>query len=189
MTRSGQLRAPPVVFTAKDKAGNQGGASCTSTVKVVDTTPPQLSLTPPAPLWPLDHLYRTITLDDCHPVVQDACGGVLAPSTYQAAITCVTSDEPDNTVGTHDGTPIDDIVIVNDTTVKLRAERHSSFDGRMYKIHFKVRDGAGNLTNGVCPVMVPYYECTKPEDAECASHRQRGRELGLPLRPVAGAAA
>jgi cysteine-rich repeat protein len=155
-----------VAFTAMDTSSNQ--SSCNSTIKVVDTLPPQLSLTPPAPLWPPNHQYHTITLADCHPVVQDSCGGVLTPGTYQAAVTCVTSDEPDNTAGPHDGNTINDIVIVDDSTVKIRAERHSSFDGRVYKIHFKVHDGSGNITNGICPIIVPYYECKPDDKAECS---------------------
>lgn len=151
-----------VTYTSQDATGHE--ASCASSIQVVDTTPPLLSLTAPDPLWPDDHHYRTIRLSDCKLAVVDACGGTLSPSAYQASITCVTSDEPDNAPGGGDGNTTNDMVIVNSTTVRLRSERHDAHDGRIYKIHFQVQDAAGNLADGVCPVIVPEQECKKPKD-------------------------
>jgi hypothetical protein len=77
----------------------------------------------------------------------------------------VTSDEPDNAPGSGDGNTIHDIVILGDTTVKLRAEHHTALNGRVYNIHFRVQDGAGNQQVGVCPVQVILDEC-KPKPDE-----------------------
>jgi hypothetical protein len=142
----------PVTYRATDSGGNQ--ASCTSTIQVVDHAAPVVTVTKPNPLWPPNHKYRTVSLADCGVVVRDACGGALDLATAQAAITCVTSDEPPNSTG--DGNTAGDIVIVNATTVTLRGERKGNGDGRVYEIHFKVSDASGNVATGICPVAVPH---------------------------------
>ena len=134
-----------VRFTAKDLSGNE--ATCTSTIKVVDQTPPSVTVTPPEPLWPADSLYRTLRLEDCIRV-HDRCGGGLTQTGATASITCVSSDEPQS--GTEP-----DIVLLDATTVKVRADRSAAGNGRSYSIYFEVRDAAGNLTRGICPVGVP----------------------------------
>jgi hypothetical protein len=141
-----------VTYTATDPAGHQ--ASCTSTIQVVDSAPPVVTVTNPNPLWPPNHKYRTVSLADCGVVVQDACGGRLDLASARASITCVTSDEPPNSKG--DGNTTGDIVIVDATTVTLRGERKGNGDGRVYEIHFQVQDGAGHKATGVCPVSVPH---------------------------------
>jgi hypothetical protein len=145
------LGSSTLTYTAADDAGNQ--ASCTTTVQVVDTTPPEVSVTPPTPLWPPNHKYHTISLADCV-VAVDTCGGVLDPNSVSARITCVSSDEPENALG--DGNTGADIVFVNDTTVMLRSERQGTSDGRVYSIAFEVVDASGNIQQGVCPVSVPH---------------------------------
>ena len=107
----------------------------------------------PAPeLGPPNHRYETITLADCGAAIVDACEGMIPVGPPDAAITCVTSDEPDDDTG--DGKTVNDIIIVDATTVKLRAERSGNGDGRVYTIAFDVTDGAGNPTTGVCRVHV-----------------------------------
>jgi cysteine-rich repeat protein len=145
------LGSSTLTYTAADDAGNQ--ASCTTTVQVVDTTPPEVSVTPPTPLWPPNHKYHTISLADCI-VAVDTCGGVLDPNSVSARIKCVSSDEPENALG--DGNTGADIVFVNDTTVMLRSERQGTSDGRVYSIAFEVVDASGNIQQGVCPVSVPH---------------------------------
>ena len=54
----------------------------------------------------------------------------------------VTSNEPDN--GTGDGDTPNDIVIIDDRTFNLRAERAGSGDGRIYTITYRVTDSCGN---------------------------------------------
>lgn len=147
-----------VTYTATDLTGNQ--ASCQSTIEVQDSTPPVVSVTPPSPLWPPNHKYRNITLADCGIVVEDQCGGVLDPGISAPTITCVTSDEPENTLG--DGNTVDDVQIIDGTTVAVRAERDGRSDGRVYNIHFQVQDGAGNVTTGVCPIGIPHDQRGTP---------------------------
>lgn len=147
-----------VTYRAADSSGN--GASCVSTISVVDHSGPVVTVTNPNPLWPPNHKYRTVSLSDCGVVVQDACGGALDLETAQAAITCVTSDEPPDSTG--DGNTSDDIVIVNATTVTLRGERKGNGDGRVYEIHFRVSDASGNVATGVCPVAVPHDQSGRP---------------------------
>jgi sugar lactone lactonase YvrE len=142
----------PVTCVASDGAGNS--SNCASSVAVVDTTPPVVGgrLTVDA-LWAPNHKYRGVSLADCGIEVTDACGGNLGlPSS--AEITCVTSDELDNTGG--DGDATQDIVVTSATTVNLRAERDGRADGRVYRIGFRVRDAAGNPTEGTCVVTVPH---------------------------------
>ena len=141
-----------VTYTSSDTTGNS--ASCDSTISVVDTTPPTVSVGHPAPLLPANHQYHTVSLDDCHIEVQDTCGGPLPPSTSHAEITCVTSNEPDNSHG--DGNTINDIVILDDHTLKLRAERDGGGNGRVYNVHFRVKDQAGNPQDSVCSFVVPH---------------------------------
>ena len=66
----------------------------------------------------------------------------------------MTSDEVENDGG--DGDTSADMLIVNPTTVSLRAERSGNLDGRVYQIHFRVVDAAGNVGTGVCAVSVPH---------------------------------
>jgi cysteine-rich repeat protein len=141
-----------VTYSATDGGGQQ--ASCSSTIQVVDSAPPVVTVTNPNPLWPPNHKYRTVSLADCGVLVQDACGGTIDLATARASITCVTSDEPPNSTG--DGNTTGDIVIVNATTVTLRGERRGNSDGRVYEIHFQVSDASGNTATGVCPVAVPH---------------------------------
>jgi len=147
------LGTTAIAYTATDQTGNQ--ASCRTAVEVVDTRPAEVFVTRTPRLLAPDHQYRTISLEDCGITVRDACGGDLAPRTYQPAITCVTSDEPEDAAGPGDGRTTDDIVIVDHTRVRLRAERDGARDGRVYKIHFRVQDGAGNPSEGTCAVLVP----------------------------------
>ena len=67
----------------------------------------------------------------------------------------VTSDEPDNAPGGSDGETIQDIVIVDETTFRLRAERDERGDGRTYTITYRAIDGAGNSTEASAVVTVP----------------------------------
>lgn len=134
-----------VRYTARDGMGNE--SSCTTTIDVVDHTPPVVALLQPEPLWPADQRYRTLRLEDCI-MVHDPCSGGLSQTGASASISCVSSDEARSGAGP-------DIVFVDATTVKVRADRLSTGDGRVYTLHFEVRDAAGNVTRGVCPVGVP----------------------------------
>lgn len=79
-------------------------------------------------LWPPNHEYHTIDLED------DSC------------IQKVTSDEPEDVVKGGDGHTFDDIIIENKSTVRVRAERQGSGNGRVYVIHYVLEDPNGSKT-------------------------------------------
>ena len=66
----------------------------------------------------------------------------------------VTSNEPDNGLG--DGDTANDIVIVDDFTFNLRAERSGTGQGRVYTITYQVTDACGNSTLASATVTVPH---------------------------------
>ena len=68
----------------------------------------------------------------------------------------VTSNEPDNSLG--DGNTANDIVIRDDVTFRLRAERSGLGDGRVYTITYEATDVCGNTTIESAEVTVPKSE-------------------------------
>jgi hypothetical protein len=101
-----------VTLNATDMAGNS--ASDNVTVTVVDTTPPEINATAtPSMLWPPNHKYAEVHVTV---TVYDVCD----PSPTLTFLS-IRSNEPDNDVG--DGNTGNDIVIINDFTFNLRAER------------------------------------------------------------------
>ena len=141
-----------VECTAVDDAGNVSTSSFV--VIVIDIESPVLEVvTDPITLWPVNHKYKTINLDQLVLDVSDNCGigeeGVV--------ITMVSSDEPEDAKGGGDGKTTDDIIISADcTSVDLRAERQGGSNGRVYTINLSVRDEAGNETTAQCYVHVPH---------------------------------
>jgi hypothetical protein len=111
-----------------------------------DTTPPVINvIVNPDKLWPPNHKYKTVIAtvevsDDMDP-------------NPTVTLVSVTSNEPDNAKG--DGNTINDIVIVNDYTFKLRAERSGSGNGRVYTITYRAVDACGNISTGTATVTVP----------------------------------
>jgi hypothetical protein len=89
--------------------------------------------------------------------VTDSCDATLGRA--DAVITQVTSDEPEDARGRHgggDGHTEDDIVIATDCrSTKLRMERQSGGNGRVYTIALAVDDTAGNRSATTVQVMVP----------------------------------
>lgn len=143
--------------SASDDSGN--ASRCSHNVTVVDTTPPAVVTTDPAPLWPPNHKYHRIDLGDCIASIQDACRGPLDVASH-ATVTGCTSDEPDNGLG--DGDSPDDCVIVDGHSVDLRAERAGDGNGRVYTIRYTVADDAGNATDHTCKVGVPHSQNGDP---------------------------
>ncbi len=113
----------------------------------VDRTPPSLSVqASPSTLWPPNHKYVTAT----------AAVGVSDNADPNPLVTLVTvtSNEPDNGLG--DGDHPDDIVILDDHTFRLRAERSGKGIGRVYTITYQATDACGNTTTASTTVRVPH---------------------------------
>ncbi len=110
-------------------------ASCTTSVTVVDTTPPVLSqvVASPTVLWPPNHKLVRVTL---RASVSDLGG----PATW--SISGVQCNEPANARG--DGNTSPDWSITDADTVFLRAERSGSGNARIYFIQVQATDAAGN---------------------------------------------
>jgi hypothetical protein len=115
-------------------------------VGICERIPPVVDVTvSPDSLWPPNHKYvtveATVTVDDDtdpNPTV---------------TLLSVTSSEPDN--GEDDGNTINDVVIVDDFTFKLRAERSGVGDGRIYTITYEATDTCGNSTLATATVTAP----------------------------------
>ncbi|MGB5186630.1 MAG: ExeM/NucH family extracellular endonuclease, partial [Acidimicrobiia bacterium] len=113
---------------------------CEEIAPVIET----ITATPDV-LWPANHKYVEVTTT------------VVASDNFDANPTIelveVVSSEPDNGVG--DGNTVNDIVIVDDFTFKLRAERSGQGEGRTYTITYKVTDACGNEAVDSVTVFVP----------------------------------
>ncbi len=104
---------------------------------------PTLSMSvSPDTLWPPNHKYRTV---------------VAVPTTssdvVDVALVSATSNEPDAGLG--DGDTANDIVIVDDLTVKLRAERSGIGTGRSYTMTWQATNGCGASVTATSTVTVP----------------------------------
>jgi hypothetical protein len=141
------LGTTPVTFTATDDSGNS--ASCTTTVTVVDTTAPAISVTvSPDTLWPPNHKMVNITATV---TVNDICDA------DPTVVLTVASDEPDNAIGIGDGNTINDIQLGTDyRAFQLRAERAGTGDGRVYTITYTATDASGNSAFAIATVVVPH---------------------------------
>ena len=107
-------------------------------------TPPSLSVSvSPNVLWPANHKYRTVE-------------ATLTSTSDVASVTLlsVTSNEPDNGLG--DGDTANDIVIVDNDTIKLRAERSGTGDGRIYTIIYQATNTCGATVTATATVTVPH---------------------------------
>jgi hypothetical protein len=125
-----------------------GVNTCATAEKIwQDTTPPEVSVSVnPNLLWSPNHKYYQVSVTlvatdtvDPNPMVQ---------------LVSVTSSEPDN--GQGDGNTTNDIVILSDFTMKLRAERSGLGNGRTYTITYTVTDASGNATTAKTTVFVPH---------------------------------
>jgi uncharacterized protein len=103
-----------------------------------------VSVTPDR-LWPPNHKYvdveATVVADDDFDAAPDV------------ALVSVTSNEPDN--GRGDGNTTDDIVIVDEDSFRLRAERAGNGSGRVYTITYRATDACGNTVTERATVTVP----------------------------------
>ncbi|WP_437689354.1 hypothetical protein [Sorangium sp. So ce176] len=155
------LGAHEIVVTAEVAGGEAALASlCTSELVVVDTVAPVLTDRQPE-LWPPNHKFHTVTVDDCV-AVEDACDDDV-----QVSFTYAASDEPRNDTG--DGNTEVDIANLGCDSVDLLAERKGNGDARVYTLGVRAVDAAGNVTEGECHVIVPHDQGGKvPVDSGIA---------------------
>jgi hypothetical protein len=112
----------------------------------LDLFPPVLEVgVTPEVLWPPNHRYVEVRATATASDTDD-----LTPS---VRLVSVTSNESDN--GTGDGNTVNDIVIVDEYTFKLRAERSGSGTGRVYTLTYEAEDAAGNQALASARVSVP----------------------------------
>jgi concanavalin A-like lectin/glucanase superfamily protein/PKD domain-containing protein len=134
-----------ITLTVDD--GKGGAASDEVVITVADTTTPSLAVTlNPNVLWPPNHKYVKTTPSFA---IADACREMTTVN-----LLSVSSNEPDNGLG--DGDTGNDIVVNDDGTLSLRAERSGKGSGRVYTITYQATDGAGNSTTASAFVTVPH---------------------------------
>jgi hypothetical protein len=73
--------------------------------------------------------------------------------TASVTLVSVTSNEPDAGLG--NGDTAQDIVIVDNHTVKLRAERSRNGTGRVYTLTYQATNVCGNTATATATVTVP----------------------------------
>jgi len=94
-------------------------------------------------LWPANHQYETVTASLT--ASGDAASVVLLSAT---------SNEPDNGLG--DGDQAEDVVVVDDVTFDLRAERSGQGSGREYTMTYQVTNTCGATAMASATVTVPH---------------------------------
>src|SRR5262245_45541898 len=112
-----------------------------------DSAPPTVTVTAtPTTIWPPNHRMVEITTEvsavddrDPHPVV---------------SLVGVTSTEPSD--GQGDGNTEGDVVVTEDGTIFVRAERSGNGSGRSYTITYQAVDADGNVGLGSVDVVVPH---------------------------------
>jgi hypothetical protein len=125
--------------------GRGGTDTDTVTVVVVDTTPPELSVSGlPDQLWPPNHELVRIRPSV---VVFDATDSAPVVSLS------ITSSEPGNARG--DGDTAVDFVVHGPDDFELRAERSGSGPGRVYTLEWIATDSEGNSARVAAGVTVP----------------------------------
>jgi hypothetical protein len=147
LTYTFSLGSHILTLNATDDSGNTG--TDTVTVTVVDTTPPEITVTvTPDSLWPPNHKYVQV---ETTVTVQDA--GDPSPT---VTFVSITSNELDN--GKGDGNTVNDIVILDDYTFEFRAERSGNGEGRVYTITYQATDASGNTAQAFATVIVKHNQ-------------------------------
>jgi hypothetical protein len=125
-----------------------GAVLCETELTVTDDAAPVLTPRPLIQLWPPNHKFHTIRVEDCF-AVRDAC-----QSDLKAEFVWASSDEPIDSIG--DGHHAPDIQVSSCGAIALRAERQGPKDGRVYKLGVRVVDASGNAAESVCTVIVDH---------------------------------
>jgi hypothetical protein len=124
------------------------GVSLCSTTLTVEADPPRLE-PKVVQLWPPNHKFHDISIDDCVDVTS-ACGEPL-----EAQFVWASSDEPVDDIG--DGHFAPDIELADDCQhVAVRSERQGPENGRVYKLGVRVTDASGQSSEAVCDVIVDH---------------------------------
>ena len=101
----------------------------------------------PDRLWPPNHKYVTVK------ATVDASDNLDAAP--EVTLVSATSSEPDDAPGGGDGSTRNDVVVVDDETFRLRAERDENGRGRVYTLTYRVTDDCGNTATASATVRVP----------------------------------
>ncbi len=142
--QTGCSRTENALFTAPASCGQGGGVDCSR------AEPSSAVLRSP------NHKFHNVSIRGV--ADRDGDGDDVA-----ITITSVTSDEPVD--GRGDDKTCPDALIRSDGTVRLRAERSGSGNGRVYTIHFTATDGSGRSCNGEVFVCVPHDQ--DDDDGNC----------------------
>lgn len=141
-----------LAVTATDSAGNV--SACSSTITVVDTTPPVIvsASVDPKELWPANHKMVPVRVKA---EVTDACG----KTTWR--IVSIHSSEAVDAIGSGQTAP--DWKITGDHAASLRAERSGkNKEGRIYTLRIEATDAAGNKSKPTrLTVTVPHSKGKK----------------------------
>jgi hypothetical protein len=105
---------------------------------------PTLRVSPQA-LWPPKRHYVTVE-----------AAFTASSDTASVTLVSVTSNKPDTGLG--DGDTTQDMVIVDNNTVKLRAERSRNGAGRVYTLTYQATNVCGNTTTATATVTVPRHQ-------------------------------
>ena len=139
-------------FPAHAADPDRSNDSATVSFDVCHATPPQLSVSlGPDLLWPPNHDLREVSATV---IASDDSG--LDPT---VSLVSVTSNEPDNGLG--DGDTSNDIVVSNDSTLQLRAERSGLGQGRVYTVTYEAVDACGKATQASATVTVPKSQAAR----------------------------
>ena len=146
----------PVTCTAQDASGNT--SSCAFNVQVqrggASGAAPVAGASKGKWLWAPNTRMVNVSLADCAEPAKDACGAALPLETY-GRILHVSSDEAEVDEGFGDMPTCLDMAELKTTSVKLRAERTTARNGRVYTLHYSVTSPGGATSLSTCRVTVP----------------------------------
>ncbi|MHC4674106.1 MAG: immunoglobulin-like domain-containing protein, partial [Planctomycetota bacterium] len=158
-----------VTYDAIDACGN-AAEQVERIVNVVDITPPVVTVGDMIEIWPPNHKYREFNLSDLVLSAEDGCEGTLDVD-IAGTIISISSDELEEAKSGGDGKTFNDMVILNSSSFKVRAERLGNGNGRVYTITFEVADASGNKIEETCYVGVPHNHDQSPvDDGPAAGH-------------------
>ena len=141
------------VATLTVRAGD-ASSTCSTTVRIVDTTPPVFSGRTQC-LWPPDHRYRCFDVADLvasgSARAVDSCDGIV-----QVHVESAWSSQYEDGSGVGDGSTGDDILF-DATQVCVRQERQGvDWVGRDYTVLLVATDASGNVTHETAVIHVPH---------------------------------